>query len=236
MVARRMPRTLNPGNVLVLVGVAALGLSFWLPHLTAARMFEKEQRAESLARRLCEAARSTPDLDLASPQAQREILARIGGRRLQPLEPPGPLRGKALLFGTKHYYLMLTRTPPETKADNTPPVTIPHQEPAPEAAWRWPWRFAASTTQLPFEVYAWPATLIGPGIAVFFHPSDAPPAFCRNLDHTYHGLAKYPLPGKARKQNEGRQRRGMLKWYRGFDDARWLFPLSDADGERDRSP
>ena len=112
---------------------------------------------------------------------------------------------------------------------DTPETVIPQQRPAPESEWRWPWRFADSAKPMPFEVYAWPATLIGPGVAVFFHPSDAAPAFCRNLDHTYHGLAKHPLPGKARKQFEGRNRIGMLKWYRGFDDARWLLPRSDND-------
>ena len=116
--------------------------------------------------------------------------------------------------------------PPGSRDQTT---TVPPLTPTPETGWRWPWRFALSARQLPFEVYAWPRTLLGPGIAVFFYPSDAEPAFCRNLDHTYHGLAKYPRPGHARKLNDGRPRRGMLKWYRGFDDARWLFPRSDAD-------
>ncbi|MHC4513753.1 MAG: hypothetical protein ACYS5W_08640 [Planctomycetota bacterium] len=225
----QLPRTWNIGNVLVVVGVVALGLSFWLPRATAARMHRVEEQAELYARRLCEEAQAMPRLDFENPQAQGKLLERIGGDRLKLEDTPGQLSGKAFLFSSKHYYFMVTRTPQDQHGAETPPAVVPDLEPAPGIGWRWPWRFAETEKPLPFEVYAWPATLIGPGVAVFFHPSDAEPAFCRNLDHTYHGLRRHPLPGKGRKQFEGRIRRGMLKWYRGFDDARWLLPRSDDD-------
>lgn len=229
MVRLKMPPALNLGNALVIAGVLVLGASFWLPHATAARMHRVEAQAESHARRLCEIARALPDLDLGSPDTQQLVLDRLAGDRLDPVPVPGELTGKAVFFKSKHYYFMLTRTPPAGDAADTPMTVVPHLQPARESEWRWPWRFADSSKLLPFEVYAWPAALIGPGVAVFFHPSDGLPAFCRNLDHTYHGLQQHPLPGNARKQFEGRNRPGMLKWYRGFDDARWLLPRSDGD-------
>lgn len=231
MVAVEIPRALNLGNVLVVVGVLLIGTSFWLPHATAARMSRIEQQAELYARRLCDVAEEKPGFDLQAPDAQDDILQRLEGNRLEPHATPARLAGKALFFKSKHYYYMLTRTPLDRNDDNsdTGPAMAPQQQPVPGSAWRWPWRFSSSSGRMPFEVYAWPATLIGPGVTVFFHPSDAPPAFCRNLDRTYHGLEKHPMPGKARKQFDGRDRPGMLKWYRGFDDARWLLPHSDDD-------
>ncbi len=237
MARLQMPRAYNLGNALVIAGVLALGATFWLPHATAARMFRVEQRAQICARRLCELAMDTPDLDFHAPGAQESILRRLEGDRLEPQAAPAELSGKALLFRSKHYYYMLTRTPPERGDGNqrdagSPTTALPQQHPLPEGAWRWPWRFADAAKLLPFEVYAWPATLVGPGIAVFFHPSDTPPAFCRNLEHTYHGLDNHPLPGQARKQFDGQNRAGTLQWYRGFDHARWLLPGSDRNGEK----
>jgi hypothetical protein len=238
MARPQMPRAYNLGNALVIAGVLALGATFWLPHATAARMLRVEQRAETCARRLCELAKDIPDLDFHAPAAHENILQRLEGDRLEPQPAPAELSGKALVFRSKHYYYMLTRTPPERgdgdRRDNagSPSAAAPQQHPAPESAWRWPWRFADPSRLLPFEVYAWPASLVGPGVAVFFHPSDGPPAFCRNLDHTYHGLDKHPLPGQARQQFDGRERSGLLKWYRGFDNARWLIPGSDLDDQK----
>ena len=107
----KIPRALNLGNALVLLGVVALGLSFWMPYATGGAVARVEKRAEKLARALCDAAKTTPSLDLSDPESGARIQAAMATRRLERRAAPGALPGKALLFQGKHYLYMLTRTP-----------------------------------------------------------------------------------------------------------------------------
>ena len=234
MAASKIPRALNLGNALVLLGVVALGLSFWIPYATGGAVARVEKRAEKLARALCDTAKATPSLDLADPESSARILATLSVKRLEPRAAPGALPGKALLFQGKHYLYMLTRTPREQghSRNRSMPGSAPAQQPTAARAWRWWWRFADTTPVAPppFEVYAWPIALLGRGRTVFFTPSDGKAAFCRNLEAFYHGLHDHPHPGAGRQQRQGRSRHGMLKWYRGRDDQRWILQRSDDDG------
>jgi hypothetical protein len=219
---------LNLGNALLLVGVGVLGFSIWLPYLSAERTYRVEIRADRNCASLCQIVRSMPGLSFHDPNVQEQILTRLQNDRLNPVEPPAALAGKAFFFTSKHYVFMVTQTPPERLPEPIELPTIVPMSPRPGSEWRWPWRFQEESTRLPFEIYAWPASLTGPARTAFFYPSDTTPKFCHNLDPTYLGFESFPQPGNARRKlDAGRGRPGVLKAYRGFDGARWLLPNSD---------
>lgn len=221
-------RSVNLGNVLLLVGVGVLGFSIWLPYLSAERTYRLEDRADRYCAKLCEIVRSMPRLNFQDPELHEQILSRLQSNRLTPVKPPAALAGKAFFFESKHYLFMVTHTPPERLSEPIEPRTVVPMSPCPGSEWRWPWRFERDSQPLPFEIYAWPASITSPARTAFFYPSDTTPKFCHNLDPTYLGLESFPQPGNARRKlDAGRGRTGVLRAYRGFDGARWLLPNSD---------
>ena len=69
------------------------------------------------------------------------------------------------------------------------------------------------------EVYAWPASRLGPGHSAFFAAEDAPRAFTRNLARDYHAKEVAPTSSAGQRPLRGVDLGGS---YRGLDDERWL--------------
>lgn len=207
MSARSLARAFNPGNVLVLVGIAALVLGLRLPYAMAKRVARVESRAARLGELLLSIARERPTLDLGDSEAFKELAETFARRWLQRGVPrstaPRPLRvhEHGFIFEGKHYLFLLTRTPREVAG-------------------------AAPGDPLPFEVYAWPRSATSPGEEVFFFPGDASAdvpgaARTRNLHRGYTGLEHAPFPGAGRPRTTLYRKRGH-DWYRGRDDERWI--------------
>lgn len=210
MSARSLARTFNVGNVLVLVGIAALVVSLRLPYAMANRVARVESRAAELGRLLLSIALERPTLDLADPKSFQDVAATFAERWLGRRQPrstaPRPVRvgEHGLLFEGKHYLFLLTRTPREIAGvgPNEPP---------------------------PFEVYAWPRSTTSAGEEVFFFPGDTQgsktpasrAARTRNLHRGYSGLERAPFPGAGRPRTSLYKKRGQ-DWYRGRDDERWI--------------
>jgi hypothetical protein len=206
-------RTLNVGNLLVVVLLAALAASLWVPHATARRVARIEGHAAHLARMLLQTARDAMPLDLSSAAAADALVEELRRRCLAAGHPPTTLPSRtaapraddgaplpALCLQAKHYLLLLAETPPDAAAA------------------------AASKVRL-LETYAWPR-LDGAGHSAFFFAEEASEdsdalrtlaLFSRNLDQGYAGLERAPQPGSARPRDVFR-----AGDYRGLDDQRWL--------------
>lgn len=203
MGSRSHKRNFNPGNLLVLLAVGALGLSFWIPYGTANRTARVEERAGEIAALLLEAASACQPLDLTDPGQYALIEARtlkaahargIPSSSFVDTELPIETLGwGSFLFRGKHYCFQVTLTPSEQlRGDTVPPV----------------------------EVYAWPTTTVGPGHTVFFFSETDQPAFSRNLARGYAGTETAPRPGFGQPRQD--DPRGSPDWYRGTDDERWI--------------
>lgn len=192
----------NPATWFLLLGVAMLGATLWVPWFTAERTARIERRADAIAELLLAAAR---DFDGAIDEADAQIVharfLRLALRDqlhtadLEVHEPPLP--GTVLTMVNKHYGFHLAVSPLEANV------------------------IAGRGTQPAREVMAWPLTSTGPGHCAFFHPDDAPRAYSRNLAAGYAGLgSRRPIPGRSHRRPHGLAE--VTSYYRSFDDERWI--------------
>lgn len=187
-------RTWNTGNLLALLGLVALLLTFVWPYVTARRVARVESWAENIAGALLTASAEADSLDLADAGSTDRLLNALGtseGERLQPHSPDDPAAAAGAYFEGKHYAYAVLRLP----------LT---REPG-----------AAS----PIEVYAWPLSNLGPGRTAFFFSQDLPPAYTHNLHTRYNGWDRVPTPGSGRAYNVEDQGAGA---YRAQDGERWI--------------
>lgn len=199
----RRSRWANPARWYTVAGLAALGLSLWLPWMTAARTARVEQRADRIAELLLRAARDRSEP--AEEAGLQFVLARFHGLAaaegvfvsdLERVEPAPP--GTLLCLTNKHYAFQLAATP-------LPPNQVPGRD-----------------SVAAVEVIAWPLTATGPGHSAYFHPEDGPRAYSRNLYASYAGLGgRRPQPGSSHRPLR-RQGDELPGWYRGADDERWI--------------
>lgn len=203
MGSRSRKRNFNPGNLLVGLAVGALGLSFWVPYGTADRTARVEERAGEIAALLLEAASDCQPLDLTDDRLYTLLEARTvkaahaqgipSSSFVDPDLPVEELDWGSFLYRGKHYCYQVTVTPEDQlQGDVVAPV----------------------------EVYAWPATELGPGHTVFFFSETDYPAFSRNLSSGFAGTENAPKPGLGRPHPD--DRRESRDWYRGTDDERWI--------------
>ena len=200
-------RAPNLANILFVVGLLVLVLTFLVPSWSARRVARVETRALVVARALLEAALVRHEVDLADQSLADQLAGPLRAACLaleQPdsdLPAPVPHAGTDLpgpLFGNRHYLFLLTREPQPSR----PPAGFD-----PKA-------------RRPLEVYAWPRTLLPPGRSTFFVPEVGRAAFTRNLSISYKGLDKIPAPGIGRPREPARQN---ARSYRARDDERWIF-------------
>lgn len=193
----------NPASWYLIVGTALLGATLWVPWFTAERTARVEQRADRIAQLLQEAASAFAgdigERDADPVHARFLRLALRDGLHvadLERIEPPLP--HTTLVLRNKHYLFYLAPSPQQADV-------------------------ICSKDSVPArEVVAWPAGAAGPGHCLFFHPDDAPRAYCRNLAKGYAGLGEggHPEPGVAhRRPNTLLQ---VTSFYRSFDDERWI--------------
>lgn len=192
-----MIRGLNLGNVLVLLGIAGLVTTFFVPSWSASRVARVEQRAQETAEVLHEIAAS---IGTADPTAELPAIAdRLRARCSEIGQPDSDLpelepdAGPTATFGNRHYLFRIVRRPPPPGAE-------------PEAA-----------EEQPLEVYAWPRTTLPPGKTVFYFPVEGRAAFTRNLSAGYAGLSRAPPPGAGVPRDEPDE-----DSYRSRDDERWI--------------
>ncbi len=200
MVRLRWAGFLNPATWYLTIGVTLLAGSLWAPFATARRNSRVEQRADTIAALLLDSMLEW-DFELTPEDAHIALAKfwrhaerqRIYTADLEVVEPALP--GTLLTLQNKHYLFHLAPSPcARTEAPSD--VAIPA-----------------------YEVMAWPARQIGPAHSVFFHPSNALPAYTRNLKDKYAGLDKHPRPGCAQR------RQALWEWttsYYGQDDERWI--------------
>lgn len=190
---------LNPANWYLTLGLGLLGASLWLPWWTAQRTARIERRADQICQLLLEAASdllvpiddTTVEFVFARLQAGTEA----EGVQVADLERQEPLPGALLTLRNKHFLFGLFPAEPE-----------PNQ------------RIGAGSVPA-LEVYAWPASRLGPGHSAFFAAEDAPRAFTRNLARDYHGAKVAPARSSGQRPVRGQDLGGS---YRGLDDERWL--------------
>ncbi|MCA8944213.1 MAG: hypothetical protein KDB80_16730 [Planctomycetes bacterium] len=201
----------NLTNSLVWVGVGLVALSLIVPARSAERTARVETRAEEAARTLLAVAQEMEPIDLDDLDAARRLESRFRAAcaewhghpesYLPHLhECPSELSDvSCMMFESKHYCLMLTRSP------------IPIDS-------------GVQPDRYPFEVYAWPLSLSPPGHTAFFVPEIGDPAFSRNKMRQYVGWKEdrrghraLPRPGCGIPRNEVEE--GA---YRGRDDERWI--------------
>lgn len=189
----KLPRSWNTANVLVVLGVLLLGVTFWVPYATASRVARIEGWAEGIARALLTAASDRSDLVLDAPAAAdavRQSLPSNYAHRLHTMPPLSDPPG--MRFRGKHYLYLVTRTPlPSGEAD-------PGQ---------------------PLEVYAWPRSYLAAGRTTFFVPEDAPAAYSHNLAARYRDDEVVPAAGAGRPEHADDD---LTSPWRGRDGERWL--------------
>lgn len=201
MQRRRALAFVNPANYYLLAGLVVLGLSVYVPVLTAERTARLEERADGIANALLTATLDMPlgiePADVPTVVARFYAIAARDGlfvADLEPLDPP--LEDTLLTLQSKHYVYHLAVSPPEV------PSTQRKLLPA-------------------YEVVAWPLSLLGPARSVFFVPDDAPRAYTRNLAVGYQGLqGKRPQPGHSHRRSG--QMFDRQENYRSRDDERWI--------------
>lgn len=192
----------NPANWYLLVGMALIALSLWVPWLAAARSARVEQRAERIAGLLLQAASNMPLPPLDDPEhvcSRFWALALADGVFVSDLERIDPAPPDVLLaFTNKHYAFQLAASPPD-------PLAIVGKDTVPA-----------------LEVLAWPLSITGPAHSAYLHAENAPRAYTRNLNGSLVGLTdRRPLPGVG-------QRRAAAnpfdtgESYRSVTDERWI--------------
>ena len=196
-------RNFNLGNLLVLLSVVGLGVSFWVPYGTAERTARVEGRAGDIAKVILATASAMQPIDLQDPFTRAVLQARVvkacdawglpASNFLQGDQPIEPFDWPSLVFRGRHYCFQVTVTP----ADRSAGAAVP-----------------------PVEVYAWPNNPVGPGHTVFFFPETGEPAFSRNLVANYAAFTRAPRPGAGRHRPLNRESRPEA--YRGYDEERWL--------------
>lgn len=193
----------NPANWYLIVGLALLTGSVWVPLLAAQRTARIEGRAEQIVALLAEAARDWPDAltraDLPIVLARfRALAARRGGpfvEDLELIEPPLP--DTLLCLRNKHYLFHLAESPPDGK------------------------EIVGRDTVPAYEVMAWPESLVGPAHSAFFRADNALPAYTRNLGAGFVGTGKdRPVPSRSH-MRQGATPESSLS-YRSYDDERWI--------------
>jgi hypothetical protein len=209
MLAQRRRILRDPATWYLLGGLLLIGLTLWLPWLSAARSTRVELRADHLAAALLEAAAGLPAEP--APGDVEHVLGRlfalaasrgIFAADLEQVDLPGP--GVVLCLTNKHYAFQLAASPPDPSArvgrDAVPAL----------------------------EVLAWPRDGLGPGHAVFFHAQNAPRAYTRNLGNAIQGTGPWraqsregrPAPGSAQQRQGGLfDGRGS---YRSSSEDRWI--------------
>lgn len=218
-------RTLNLGNLCVVLGVGLLCFGFYLPYATGGRVHRIEERAIRVARTLLDLARKNPALQLTDSDARRGLVAELNAAL--DLEDPGsslyihledgiPARQQdSICLRTKHYLFCLTRTPArylEGYNEIVSPGRDEQGKPVQKTN-------KSALPARPFEVYAWPWGKHDGVQAVFFFHATERPSYHRNLSSIYLGKDKPPRPGVAFENNAGQD----LVSYRGHDNERWIF-------------
>ncbi|MEO0480693.1 MAG: hypothetical protein AAF196_14535 [Planctomycetota bacterium] len=192
----------NLVDVLLLLGIVALGVALAWPWVQGHRGARIEDRASDIAHVLLQEAFQRTPIDLSDRDLHRELeeALRAGCASLGHPQSKLPTRiegAEEPTFETEHYLYRLTRLPEDFQA-------APIQDDLP--------------SRQPLEVYAWPKSLFPPGRTIFFYPEDDAPAFTRNLARRRYGLDRLPLPGSGRQINPPDSRGG----YRSQDDERWI--------------
>ncbi len=209
-------RTLNLGNILLLVGLCALAASLWLPYATASRTKRIETRALDTVVQLADLVKKEPNLNLQDQQAY----SRIGQALNKALgvsdqksslyvhmeEPLNGLHGQSFLFKDKHFLYLVLQAPPEEEKDEEGDEGEDNPDKSPTTV---------------HETYAWPSSRLGSSRTTFYFNTTGMAAFSRNLDGDYLGRKKRPKPGGGT-ANDKIQDSGGEQWYRGKDDNRWI--------------
>ncbi len=188
-------------NGYLLLGIALLGVSAYVPFATAARTARLELRADQVATTLLEATLDRPlgigPSDVPNVLARFHALARRDGVHVADLEVvEPPLAGTLLTLRSNHYAFHLAVSAPE--------IPSAHRD-ARDA----------------YEVVAWPLAAIGPAHSAFFLPDDSLRSYSRNLYRGYHGFDDArPLPGRHHRRRSALF--DLPKAYRSRDDERWL--------------
>lgn len=200
MTAWRRSKWADPARWYLLVGVALLATSIWVPFLTAERTARTEQRADQIAAALLQAVNEQvfplDDETLPIVLARCYCLAASDGQFVGDLEPIDEAPADVLLcLQNKHYLFHLAVSPPDQAA-------VPGRGTVPS-----------------YEVMAWPRERIGPAHSAFFYPDNALRAYSRNLAASHYGMRRRPAPGTNHRRAEtllvGRS-------YRSADDERWI--------------
>ncbi len=198
----RRSRFGNPSTWYLILGVAMIGVTLWLPWLAATRTVRIEGRAARIAELLLAAA--TPlswplDADDIEHMHGRMVaLLNADGVFVGDLEPLPELPAGVLYLGqNKHYAFQLAVSPPDSRTK------------------------AGPDTRPALEVLAWPLENSGPGHCAWFVAENAPRAYTRNLAADYHGLQQHrPRPGSA--QRVPGTGAGVVSAYRAAQDERWI--------------
>lgn len=191
----------NPGALLAWLGVCGLVGSTLVPFAVGRRTARIEQQAAEIASRLRCAAQGVPDGlgpdDVPTVLARFYcLLARDGLPTTDLAALPAP-EGLLLLLQNRDYLFHLAAAPMDPQAIASP----------------------GSVAAL--EVLAWPRDERSRGHTVFFEPSDALPAYTRNLVGRHVGDGPHrPLPGQQ--QQRGRSGHQGLRGYRSLNNERWI--------------
>jgi hypothetical protein len=208
MLQQPRSRTPNLANVLLLLGLAAVGAASWVPAWTAARIARIETRAATNLGVILDEASARKPASFADPAWQDEIARAVADAcralghpdayvpELQPT--PSEWGHEALCFADKHYLFMVVATPP-------PMPRPPDFDPAAPS---------------PLEAYAWPSSPTGPCRSAFVALPNRTAAFCRNLTQSYSGLLRAPRPGAGQPVETVADPPAAAD-YRGRDGERW---------------
>lgn len=200
MTVWRRSQWADPARWYVLIGVAMLVASIWVPFLTAQRTARTEQRADAIAAALLAVVdEHVEPIDAAAGPvvfARCLRLALCEGAYVGDLEqveaPPDVL----LCLQNKHYLFHLAISPPDQAA------VVGHG------------------TVPSYEVMAWPRERLGPAHTAFFYPDDALRVYSRNLAANHFGLGRQrPRPGTNHRRTSSQI---ATDAYRSVDDERWI--------------
>lgn len=227
--------TLNVGNLLLILGLGALGASFWLPYGTAERVHRIEKRASRFAAKMLEVIATRPEISWQDASAEQTFAATINewlnlkdpssSIYLKSRQTPARLRGTAWWLEGKHYLYMVTTTPVAYLGLDDQDIERPGPKDKPPSGDQPPGKDpltaqkkpATETRPRPIEVYAWPKDSVQGAMSVFFYGTTTTGAFQRNLSKRYMGASAFPKAGDAFPHHQS----ANARIYYGYDDERW---------------
>lgn len=199
-------------NLLLLLGLAALILSFFVPSITAERVARIERRGLAISRNLLLVALQMEPLQLSDQDSVRALITTLRETCANQGLPSSNLPVLAedleitepdrIYLISKHYRFLLGREP---QAVVSAPV------------------FVLVPERRPLEVYAWPRDQFAAASSAFYWPEQGWPAYSRNLVARYRGRDPMPKPGAAKPPGGTVAVPGDRRGYRGQgNNERWL--------------